>query len=115
MKRNLVILGLLAFALYFFKLGSFSLYDAAETTYGEFVKNILNTGDWLTLHFNGKVIFDKPPLYFWLVALLSKLIGFNEWAMRFWAALAGVLTVLTTYALGKKFYNERTGFLSRLH
>lgn len=110
--KPVIILLLLASVLFFFKLGSFSLYDAAETTYGEFVKNILKTGDWITLHYNGEIIFDKPPLYYWLAALLSKLIGFNEWAMRFWAALAGVLTVLTTYALGKKFYNEKIGFLS---
>ncbi|MDD4178591.1 MAG: glycosyltransferase family 39 protein [Candidatus Margulisbacteria bacterium] len=110
--RYALLLATLASLLYFFKLGSFSLYDAAETTYGEFVKNILNSGDWLTLHYNGGIIFDKPPLFYWLAAALSKLIGFNEWAMRFWAAFCGVLTVLTTYALGKKFYNERTGFFS---
>jgi len=103
---------ILASILYFFKLGSFSLYDAAETTYGEFTKNILQMNDWLTLHYNGGVIFDKPPLYYWLAALMSRLVGFNEWAMRCWAALAGVLTVLTTYAFGKKLYNERVGLLS---
>jgi len=105
---------LIAALLYFFKLGSFSLYDAAETTYGEFIKNILHSGDWLTLHYNGQIIFDKPPLYYWLAALLSRMIGFNEWAVRFWAALAGVLTAVTTYKLGKTFYNERTGVLSAI-
>jgi 4-amino-4-deoxy-L-arabinose transferase-like glycosyltransferase len=109
---RILILAVLAVCLYFFKLGSFSLYDAAETTYGEFVKNMLHSGDWLTLHYNGAIIFDKPPLYYWLVALLSQLIGFNEWAMRLPAALSGVLTVVTTYLLGKKFYNERTGWLA---
>jgi hypothetical protein len=108
------ILVLLSFSLYFFKLGSFSLYDAAETTYGEFTKNILQTGDWLTLHYNGQIIFDKPPLYYWLAAALSYLIGFNEWAMRFFAALSGVLTVITTYWLGKEFYNRRTALFSGL-
>ncbi|MFA5112775.1 MAG: glycosyltransferase family 39 protein [Candidatus Margulisiibacteriota bacterium] len=112
MKKNAILLCLLAAALYFFRLGAFSLYDAAETTYGEFTKNILQMNDWLTLHYNGQVIFDKPPLYYWLAALLSRLVGFNEWAMRFWAALAGVLTVLATYAFGQRFYNERAGFLS---
>jgi hypothetical protein len=110
--RAIIILTLLAALLYFFKLGSFSLYDAAETTYGEFVKNILQMGDWITLHYNGQIIFDKPPLYFWLAAALSKLIGFSEFSMRFWAALAGILTVITTFALGKAFYNERIGFFS---
>ncbi len=113
-KRNLLLLAVLAFVLYFFKLGSFSLYDAAETTYGEFVKNMLVMKDWLTLHYNGAVIFDKPPLYYWFVALISKLIGFNEWAMRLPAAVSGLLTVIVTYLLGKKFYNERTGLLAGL-
>lgn len=109
-----MILIALASLLYFFKLGSFSLYDAAETTYGEFVKNMINLGDWLTLHYNGAVIFDKPPLYYWLAALISQMIGFNEWAMRLPAAVSGLLTVIVTYCLGKKFYNERTGLLAGL-
>jgi 4-amino-4-deoxy-L-arabinose transferase-like glycosyltransferase len=113
-KRSLLILVAFSALLYLFKLGSFSLYDAAETTYGEFVKNIINSGDWLTLRYNGAIIFDKPPLYYWLVAFIAKLIGFNEWAMRLPAAFAGVLTVVTTYLLGKKFYNERTGLLAGL-
>lgn len=111
---RLILLLLLSALLFFFNLGSFSLYDAAETTYGEFVKNILQSGDWLTLHFNGQIIFDKPPLYYWLAAMLSKLIGFNEFSMRFWAAISGVLTVLITYLLGKKFYHQKVGFFSAL-
>lgn len=110
--NRLTLLLVLATSLFFIQLGSFSLYDAAETIYGEFVKNMIQLGDWLTLHYNGQVIFDKPPLYYWIVAIISRLIGFNEWAMRLPAALAGVLTVLTTYFLGKKFYNGRVGFLA---
>jgi 4-amino-4-deoxy-L-arabinose transferase-like glycosyltransferase len=109
-----IILLVFACLLFFVHLGSFSLYDAAETTYGEFVKNMLQMNDWLTLHYNAQIIFDKPPLYYWIVALISWLIGFNEWAMRLPAALAGVLTVLTTYLLGKKFYNEKVGWLAGL-
>lgn len=113
-RGNILILIVLSLCLYFFKLGSFSLYDAAETTYGEFVKNMLGMKDWLTLHFNGQIIFDKPPLYYWLVAIISKLIGFNEWAMRLPAAISGLLTVIVTYLLGKTFYNKHTGFLSAI-
>ncbi|MGB9613752.1 MAG: ArnT family glycosyltransferase, partial [Candidatus Margulisiibacteriota bacterium] len=111
MKYVLILTALASF-LFFFKLGSFSLYDAAETTYGEFIKQIRLTGDWFTMHYNGQIIFDKPPLYFWLATLATYLLGFNEFAIRFWAAVSGVLTVLTTYFLGKKFYHEKVGFLA---
>ena len=104
----------MAALLFFFKLGSFSLYDAAETTYGEFIKQIRLTGDWITLHYNGKIIFDKPPLYYWLATIATYIFGFNEFAIRFWAAVCGVLTVITTFYLGKTFYNQRVGFYSAL-
>jgi len=115
MSKNtkfIIILILLSGVLFFFKLGSFSLYNAAETTYGEFIRQIRLTGDWVTLRYNSQVIFDKPPLYFWLASIATFLFGFNEFAIRFWAAVCGVLTVVTTYFLGKSFYNERVGFLS---
>jgi 4-amino-4-deoxy-L-arabinose transferase-like glycosyltransferase len=112
--RNIIILIILAGALFLFKLGSFSLYDAAETTYGEFIKQIRLTGDWITLHYNGEIIFDKPPLYFWLATIATFIFGFNEFAVRFWAALSGVGIVALTFLLGKSFHNQRTGFLSGL-
>ena len=87
-KINVVIiLILLSSALFFFKLGSFSLYDAAETTYGEFIKQMRLTGDWLTLRYNAEIIFDKPPLYYWLATIATYIFGFNAFAVRFWAAV----------------------------
>ena len=109
-----VILIVLAGLLYFFKLGSFSLYDASEASYGEIIKQIVKTGDWITLHYNGEILFDKPPLYFWLATLATYIFGFNEFAIRFWAAVAGVLTVIVTFFIGKVFYNARSGFLSAI-
>ncbi|MBU0671797.1 MAG: glycosyltransferase family 39 protein, partial [Candidatus Margulisbacteria bacterium] len=114
-KNNLLaVLILLAGVLFFFNLWQPSLYDAAETTYGEFIKQIGITKDFLTMHYNGQVIFDKPPLYFWLATIATVLFGFNEFAIRFWAAVSGVLTVITIFYLGKTFYNERAGFFSGL-
>ena len=114
-KINVVIiLILLSSALFFFKLGSFSLYDAAETTYGEFIKQMRLTGDWLTLRYNAEIIFDKPPLYYWLATIATYIFGFNAFAVRFWAAVCSVLTVVTTFFLGRSFYNERAGFYSAI-
>ncbi|PIS31802.1 hypothetical protein COT42_00205 [Candidatus Saganbacteria bacterium CG08_land_8_20_14_0_20_45_16] len=113
-KNLLLILIATSALLFFFKLGSFSLYDAAETTYGEFIKQIMLTSDWITMHFNSQIIFDKPPLYFWLARMFTILIDFNEWAIRLPAAIFGVLTVITTFLLGKVFYNKKVGLLSAI-
>ncbi|MBN2058543.1 MAG: glycosyltransferase family 39 protein, partial [Candidatus Saganbacteria bacterium] len=108
------ILILLAGTLFFFNVWSPSLYDAAETTYGEFIKQMRLTHDWLTLHYNGQIIFDKPPLFFWLATIATYLFGMNELALRFWAAASGVLTVVLVFYLASEFYNERAGLLSGL-
>lgn len=104
----------LATILYFFRLGNFSLYDAVESTYGEFIKQMRLTGDWLTLHYNGHIMFDKPPLYYWVSTIFSYIFGLNEFSIRLFAAICGVATVAVTYSFGKTFYNQRVGFFSGL-
>lgn len=76
---------------------------------------MVNRGNWILLHLNGKVYGDKPPLFFWLIALSSFVRGeFTSFSVRFPSALFGTLTVLLTFFMGKKLFNSRTGFLSGL-
>jgi len=46
----------------------------------------------------------KPPVYAYLSILQVKLLGLNEFAVRFPSALFGVLTVLVTYFLTKRIF-----------
>jgi len=67
------------------------------------------------MHINGGVYGDKPPLFFWFIALSSYLWhGFTSFSARFPSALFGTLTVLLTFLLGKRLYSSGTGFLSGL-
>jgi 4-amino-4-deoxy-L-arabinose transferase-like glycosyltransferase len=67
------------------------------------------------MHLNGEVYGDKPPLFFWLIALSSYLWqGFTSFSVRFPSALFGTLTVLLTFFLGERLYSSRTGFFSSL-
>jgi hypothetical protein len=76
---------------------------------------MVNGGDWILMHLNGKIYSDKPPLFFWLIGLSSYLWGgFTSFAVRFPPALLGALTVLLTFFLGKNLYSPRTGLLSGL-
>jgi 4-amino-4-deoxy-L-arabinose transferase-like glycosyltransferase len=76
---------------------------------------MVNGGDWMIMHFNGKVYPDKPPLFFWAIALSSFLWkGFHSFSVRFPSALFGTLSVLLTFFLGKRLYSARTGFFSAL-
>ncbi len=76
---------------------------------------MVDRGDWILMHLNGGVYGDKPPLFFWLIALSSYLWqGFTSFSVRFPSAVFGTLTVLLTFFLGERLYSSRAGFFSGL-
>jgi 4-amino-4-deoxy-L-arabinose transferase-like glycosyltransferase len=102
-------------ALYFLNLGRWDLWNPDEPRYAQVAREMVNGGDWILMHYNGKTYADKPPLFFWLIAFSSFFWqGFSSFSVRFPAALFGTLTVLATFFLGKTLYSSRTGFLSGL-
>jgi 4-amino-4-deoxy-L-arabinose transferase-like glycosyltransferase len=106
---------LLAFCLviYFVNLGQWDLWNPDEPRYAQVSREMVNGGDWILMHRNGRLYTDKPPLFFWAIALSSFLWGgFTPFAIRFPSALFGTLTVFLTFFIGKRLYSSRTGFLS---
>ena len=103
------------FALYFVNLGQWDLWNPDEPRYAQVTREMVSGGDWILMHFNGKMYADKPPLFFWLIALSSALWGgLTSFSVRFPSAVFGTLTVLLTFFLAKRLYSHRTGFISGL-
>src|SRR5262245_2204634 len=91
-RFHLVLLILLSSLLLFSSLhkGSLSGYD--DALFAHEGKQMLATGDWWTVRDNGIPNFELPPLFIWLEALSMKVWGVNDFAAKFPAALAGLLT-----------------------
>ena len=105
----------LCFLLYFFNLNQWDLWNPDEPRYAQVAREMVEGGDWIVMHFNGETYADKPPLFFWAVALSSFLWqGFSSFAVRFPSALFSTCTVVLTFLLGKRFYGSRAGFFSAL-
>jgi 4-amino-4-deoxy-L-arabinose transferase-like glycosyltransferase len=105
----------LCFVIYFINLGQWDLWSPDEPRYAEVSREMVNRGDWVLMHRNGHLYTDKPPLFFWAIAVSSSLWqGFSPFSVRFPSALFGTLTVLLTFLIGKKLYSSRVGFLSGL-
>jgi len=108
-KRNFKYFILIAFAvLYFWQLGSYGLMNPDEGRYSEIPREMLESGDYLTLHLNYVSYFEKPPLHYWLTAASFLVFGQNEFAARFIPALMGFLTILMTWFTARKFEGEDT-------
>lgn len=110
----IVLVALFSAGLFLFRLGSGSLWDLDEPRYAEASREILTSGDWVTMHLGGHPWFGPSPLWMWLLAATGRLVGFTELTVRVWAAAFGVVGVLAAYALGREWFGPRTGILSGL-
>ena len=103
------LLVLLAVFTFFWRLGEGSLFDYDEGIHAQMAQEMLWRHDLLTPYLAGEPHFTKPPLYLWLTVVAFKVFGINEFAARFWAALAGVGTIFLTYLCGRDLYNQAVG------
>lgn len=90
------------------------LTDGVTAFYGKIAKNILASGDWLTLHHRIMPVVDKPPLTFWLMSVSMAAFGTAEWALRGWHIGLAVGTVWITYALARLALPRPEALLSAL-
>ena len=89
--------------------------SSSELRYAEIAKEMLRDGHWIVPYFAQEEYHNKPPLFFWSVALLSAVTGtITETAARLPAALSTMGMVLVTYFLGSKLFGSRAGLLAAL-
>lgn len=110
--RDLIFLCLLFGFLFLYGLGHAPLIDPDEGRYAEIPRAMLERGDLVTPMLNYVKYFEKPPLLYWLNAGSMKLLGQHEFAARLPSALAGLLTVLATYAAGRCLFDRKTGMVA---
>ena len=113
-KISIICLLLLSVFVMFFNLGSVPLLDPDEPVYAESPKEMLAAGDLLSPKIYGYYWFDKPPMYYWLVAGSYKIFGINDFAARFPSALLGIVLIFTGYYFANKFFNEKVAMYSAL-
>ena len=102
-----------AAVLFLWWLGGHDLWAPDEPYFAEGAREMVVDGRWAVPHVNGVVTTDKPPLFFWLIALFSLPFGeVNSWTARLPSALAGLGTVALTMRLGRRFFGPRTAALA---
>ncbi len=111
-RITLPLLLLLAAVTFFAGLGRGAITDSDEAFYADAAREMVASGDWVTPQYNYEPRFQKPVLYYWVTAAASLVLGENEMAARFWAAMAGLGLVLVTAAAGRRWYDESTGLLA---
>ncbi len=113
-RWQVILLVGLALPIFLVGLGSPALYDPHESLYAEIAREMAISGDWLTPHLNGTRYLDKPPLFYWLIALAYKAFGVSEFSARLPIASAGLGGILLTWVIGRHLFDGHCGFLASL-
>ena len=92
-------------------LGNTHLFDWDEINFAEAAREMLMTKNYTQVTINYEPFWEKPPLFIWMQALSMSQYGINEFAARFPNALCGILTLLTIYKIGKRYFDKRFGVI----
>jgi 4-amino-4-deoxy-L-arabinose transferase-like glycosyltransferase len=84
-------------------------WPADEPRFVLVAKQMVDSGQWLFPHRGIELYPDKPPVYFWMLALSHQLIGSWRWSFLLPSLLSGLGTLWLTYDLGRRLWNHRAG------
>ncbi|MEZ5333474.1 MAG: glycosyltransferase family 39 protein [Thermoanaerobaculia bacterium] len=113
MRRRELAIVTLAVLLFFWFLGGHDLWAPDEPYFAEGAREMLADGEWVVPHVNGRVTTDKPPLFFWSIALASMPGGrVTPWTARAPSALAAIVTLLLILRLARRAGEPRIAWLA---
>ncbi len=104
MRRPFATLLLLSLLTFVVGLGRQAITDGDEAYYAEAAREMVESGDWLTPHFNYQDRWQKPILYYWVTAAAFTVTGSTEWSARAFAGFSGVALALLTYLIGRRMF-----------
>jgi len=114
MNKYVLPLVIIALSLSFFRLGFVPLFDVDEAVFSAAAKEMVQSGNLITPTYNGENRYDKPILFYWLMAASYEAFGTNNFAARFPSALAAVCLVLALFLFVRHSHGEKRAFYAAL-
>lgn len=111
-KKDLALLTSSGAVLLAYNLGGRALWSPSEGRYAELAREVVDTGDYITLHLAGIKFLEKPPLFVWLETIAIRLFGIHEWALRLWPALLALVGCVAVYAAARQIYGRPVGLIA---
>ena len=90
------------------------LYEPDEGRYAEIPREMLHGGDWVIPHLNGLAYLEKPPLQYWISALVLRCCGESEAAARLCTGLAGYVALALVVCMAYRLWGFRAAVKAAL-
>lgn len=111
-KEIYFILAIASFALFCSGLSEITTYQCDETYYLSHGLGMVKSGDWITPTFEGREFaFQKPILFYWLVALSFKIFGVNIFSGRLPSVIFATAGILLIYYFSLILFGNYKGAL----
>jgi len=91
-----------------------ALLDDADATHAEAAREMMASGDFITLHVNGVRYLEKAPLPYWLAGLSDRAFGVSEFSTRLPTLLAILLSVTMASIWALRAFGRRAGVYAGL-
>ena len=110
-NQSIALIGFLGLVIFASFNGQSHLFDWDEINFAEAAREMIVTGNYSLVQINYEPFWEKPPLFFWLQALCMNLFGINEFSARLPNAIAGAITGMVLYSIGRKNFSNSFGWL----
>jgi 4-amino-4-deoxy-L-arabinose transferase-like glycosyltransferase len=112
--RVLSFLGALWLVLFVASLWAPPVLDDADGTHANAARQMVLSGDWVTLRVNNVRYLEKAPLPYWIAGVSFRIFGFNTFAAHLPQALAVLLLMLLGYGWARQAFGERAALYTGL-
>src|ERR1035437_8225578 len=112
--RVLSFLGALWLVLFVASLWAPPVLDDADGTHANAARQMVLSGNWVTLRVNNVRYLEKAPLPYWIDATSFRAFGFNAFAAHLPLALAVLLLTLLGYRWARESFGERAALYTGL-
>jgi 4-amino-4-deoxy-L-arabinose transferase-like glycosyltransferase len=89
-------------------------WPADEPRFAAVARDMVLTGEWLLPHVGGDLYQDKPPFFFWLLALCYSLTGSLKVSLMIPSMLAAAGVTFLVYNFGRRLVSREAGVTSAI-
>ena len=109
-----LLLGAIFLAVQFASLFAPALLDDVDAEHAQAAQHFAESSDWVTAKINGLRYIEKPPLPWWLVAVVYRVAGQNAFATHLPNALAMLGLAWLTWTWAGRAWGPRAGLYAAL-
>ena len=89
-------------------------HETDEFLYSQVVGQMLDSGDFVTPRFGSIDLLSKPPLFYWLSAIVQSLTGHEALGIRLLPGMSFILILFLIYRIGREQFSGSAGLLAAL-